>query len=195
MLSGLKPTDEELNNIRQGRFKIHRIDLNKAILFGSKDQAQLYLARIKEHGTYPRRKKDVEKNGVYFGKTSKRTTLLYYHKGNEIVAHKKQQTNLTVELKAYADCMVRCEVRLFSQHLRDNNLNYGYQWGEKLVKQIVNEQHSLLKVPPPITEKDLPPRYVRFLATSRQGSLPIAYTPKTIARYKRDLAKQYGVMV
>lgn len=195
MLSGLKPTDEELNDIKQGRFKIHRIDLNKAILFGSKDQAQLYLARIKEHGTYPRRKKDVEKNGVYFGKTSKRTTLLYYHKGNEIVAHKKQQTNLTAELKAYADCMVRCEVRLFSQHLRDNELQYGFKWDHNLVKQTVDEQHSLLNLPTPITEKNLPAKFIRFLATSKQGALPIAYTPATIARYKRDLAREYGVMV
>lgn len=99
MLNGLQPTDEELESVKQGRFKVHRIDLNKAMLFDSKEQAQLYLALIKEHGSYPRRKKDVEKNGVYFGKTSKRTTLVYYHKGNELLAHKKQQANLTVSVR------------------------------------------------------------------------------------------------
>ncbi|WP_291354432.1 phage/plasmid replication protein, II/X family [Acinetobacter sp. UBA3106] len=190
----LMPTQDELDNIKQGMFKIHRIDLNKAILFEDKQQAQLYLAMIKEHGTYPRRKKETHGNGTYFGLKSTRTTLLYYHKGTEVSSHKKQQQRITAELKAYADCMVRCEVRLFSQHLRDNNLNYGYQWCENLVKQIVEEQHSLLNLPPPITEADLEPKYVRFLATSRQGALPIAYTPKTIARYKRDLAK-LGVSV
>ena len=81
--------------------------MNKAILFQDKLQAQLYLALIKEHGTYPRRKKETQGNGAYFGLQSKRTTLLYYHKGNELNAHKKQQSSVTAELKAYADCMVR----------------------------------------------------------------------------------------
>ena len=195
MLDAVTPSEDEMNHIKEGHFKIHRIDLNKAILFSDKQEAQLYLAIIKEHGTYPRRKKDTKGNGTYFGLQSKRTTLLYYHKGNEIEAHKKQQRAITPELKAYADCMVRCEVRLYSQHLRDNQLNYGYSWNQSLVKNIVDEQHSLLNLPQPIAEADLPPRYVRFLATSKQGALPIAYTAKTIARYKRDLAKQYGVMV
>lgn len=191
----LMPTQDELDNIKRGMFKIHRIDLNKAILFEDKQQAQLYLAMIKEHGTYPRRKKETQGNGTYFGLKSTRTTLLYYHKGTEVSSHKKQQQRITAELKAYADCMVRCEVRLFSQHLRDNQLNYGYHWSEDLVVETIEQNHALLNLPPPIAEADLPARYVRFLATSKQGVLPIAYTPTTIARYKRDLAKQYGVMV
>ena len=195
MLDAVIPNEDEINHIKEGHFKIHRIDLNKAILFQDKQAAQMYLEIIKEHGTYPRRKKDIKRNGTYFGLQSKRTTLLYYHKGNELSAHKKQQSSITAELQAYADCMVRCEVRLYSQHLRDNQLNYGYSWNQALVKKIIDEQHSLLNLPQPIAEADLPPRYVRFLATSKQGALPIAYTAKTIARYKRDLAKQYGVMV
>ena len=191
----LMPTQDELDNIKRGMFKIHRIDLNKAILFEDKQQAELYLAMIKEHGTYPRRKKETQGNGTYFGLKSTRTTLLYYHKGTEVSSHKKQQQRITAELKAYADCMVRCEVRLFSQHLRDNQLNYGYHWNEDLVVETIEQNHALLNLPPPIAEADLPARYVRFLATSKQGALPIAYTPTTIARYKRDLAKQYGVMV
>lgn len=195
IFDALKPKKDELDDIKQGVFKIHRIDLNKAILFEDKQQAQLYLAMIKEHGTYPRRKKETHGNGTYFGLKSIRTTLLYYHKGTEVGSHKKQQQRITAELKAYADCMVRCEVRLFSQHLRDNQLNYGYHWNEDLVVEIVEQNHALLNLPPPIAEADLPARYVRFLATSKQGALPIAYTPTTIARYKRDLAKQYGVML
>lgn len=92
MLDAVTPSEDEMNHIKEGHFKIHRIDLNKAILFSDKQAAQLYLATIKEHGTYPRRKKDTKGNGTYFGLQSKRTTLLYYHKGNEIEAHKKTAT-------------------------------------------------------------------------------------------------------
>lgn len=194
-VDALNPTSDELENIKQGMFKIHRIDLNKAIVFDSKPEAQLYLAKIKEHGTYPRRKKETHGNGTYFGLKSTRTTLLYYHKGTEVGSHKKQHKRITAELQAYADCMVRCEIRLYSQHLRDNNLNYGHVWDHDLVVKTVEEQHALLNLPPPIAEADLPPKYVRFLATYKQGALPIAYTAATTARYKRELAKMYGMVL
>ena len=109
------PTDTEIENIKLGLFRIYRIDVNKALLFDDKQKAQQYLSSIKEHGTYPRRDREVENNGIYFGKGSKRTTLLYYFKGQEIRSHNKQQTTLTTELREYADRMIRCEVRLFNQ--------------------------------------------------------------------------------
>ena len=150
VFDALTPTNDELDNIKQGLFKIHRIDLNKAILFADKQQAQVYLAKIKEHGTYPRRKKETQDNGTYFGLRSTRTTLLYYHKGTEVSTHKKQHKRITAELQAYADCMVRCEVRLYSQHLRDNNFNYGHVWDHDLVVKTVDDQHALLNLPAPI---------------------------------------------
>ena len=127
----ITPTDKEIENLKLGLFSIYRIDVNKALLFDDKQKAQQYLTSIKEHGTYPRRDREVEKNGIYFGKGSKRTTLLYYFKGQEIRSHNKQQTTLTSELREYADRMVRCEVRLFSQQLRDSELQYGYCWNEE----------------------------------------------------------------
>ena len=195
MFGAIQPTSLELEDIKLGQFKIYRIDLNKALLFEDKQKAQQYIDLIKEHGTYPRRKREVENNGIYFGKGSTRTTLLYYYKGKEVDSHKKQQVNLTPELKTYADRMVRCEVRLFSQHLRDQDLQYGYCWNEDLIKELIEDYHYLLNLPEPISDLDLPSKFIRFLAANKQGALPIAYTATTIARYKRVLAKQYGVML
>lgn len=195
MFDCLQPTEDELINLKQGAFQIYRIDLNKALVFESKEKAQHYLALIKEHGTYPRRERELRDNGIYFGFGSKRTTLLYYYKGNEVKSHKRQQVSLTPELRAYADLVVRCEVRLFSQQLRDNESQYGYCWNEDLVRELVESYHSSLNLPDPISDQDLPSKYVRFLATARQGALPIAYSAATIARYKRVLAKEYGVVL
>ena len=195
IFDAITPTTVELENLKLGKFKIYRIDLNKALLFDDMQKAQQYLALIKEHGTYPRRKREVENNGIYFGKGSKRTTLLYYYKGKEVTTHKKQQVNLTPELKAYADRMVRCEVRLFSQQLRDDQLQYGHCWNEELIKQLVDGYHDILNLPEPISDLDLPPKYVRFLATQKQGALHIGYTASTTARYKRILARDYGLVV
>ena len=191
----ITPTTVELDNIKYGLFNIYRIDLNKALMFENQEKAQQYLNLIKEHATYPRRKREVENNGIYFGKGSKRTTLLYYYKGKEVTSHKKQQANITPELKAYADRMVRCEVRLLSQQLRDDQLQYGHCWNEELIKQVVENYHNLLNLPEPISDLDLPPKYVRFLATKKQGALHIGYTASTRALYKRILARDYGLIV
>lgn len=195
IFDAINPTETELDNLKLGKFSIYRIDLNKALLFEDKQKAQQYLTLIKEHGTYPRRKREVEKNGIYFGKGSKRTTLLYYFKGQEIGIHIKQQVGLTPELKEYADRMIRCEVRLFSQQLRDQKLQYGDCWNEELIKELVDGYHDLLNLPEPISELDLPSKFIRFLATQKQGALHIGYTASTTARYKRDLARDYGLMV
>ncbi|MCH7310613.1 phage/plasmid replication protein, II/X family [Acinetobacter sp. ANC 4805] len=195
IFNAITPTDTEIENIKLGLFRIYRIDVNKALLFDDKQKAQQYLTLIKEHGTYPRRDREVEKNGIYFGKRSKRTTLLYYFKGQEVRTHNKQQIGLTSELKEYADHMVRCEVRLFSQQLRDSELQYGYCWDEELIQQLVEDSHCKLNLPEPISEIELPAKYIRFLATQKQGALHIGYTASTTARYKRVLARDYGLMV
>lgn len=195
IFNAITPTDTQIENIKLGLFRIYRIDINKALLFDDKEKAQQYLTLIKEHGTYPRRDREVEKNGIYFGKRSKRTTLLYYFKGQEVRSHNKQQTTLTTKLKEYADRMIRCEVRLFNQQLRDNELQNGYSWNEELVKHLVEDSHSKLNLPEPVSEIELPAKYIRFLATQKQGALPMGYTTGTITRYKRDLARDYGLMV
>ena len=46
-----------------------------------------------------------------------------------------------------------------------------------------------------MSEIELPAKYIRFLATQKQGALHIGYTASTTARYKRDLARDYGLMV
>ncbi|WP_228271911.1 phage/plasmid replication protein, II/X family [Acinetobacter soli] len=195
IFNAITPTDTEIENIKLGLFRIYRIDINKALLFDDREKAQQYLTLIKEHGTYPRRDRNVEKNGIYFGKGSKRTTLLYYFKGQEIRSNNKQQTMLTTELREYADRMIRCEVRLFNQQLRDNELQNGYSWNEELVQKFVEDSHSKLYLPKPISEIELPAKYIRFLATKKQGALHMGYTASTTARYKRDLARDYGLMV
>jgi len=108
---------------------------------------------------------------------------------------KKQQANITPELKAYADRMVRCEVRLYSQQLRDDQLQYGHCWNDELIKQLVQDNHNRLNLPEPISEIELPSKFIRYLATHKQGASHTAYTVSTIARYKRDLARDYGLIV
>jgi II/X family phage/plasmid replication protein len=107
----ITPTQQQLEDIQNGYFKVNKIDVNKAILFETKDQSLQYLERLKFNASYARFEKHVEKNGIYFGYDSKRKTFKYYHKGTEIGINKKYHSK-TDELQALANRMIRCELRL-----------------------------------------------------------------------------------
>lgn len=188
----ITPTQQQLDAIKKGYFKIHVIDVNKAILFETKDKSLQYLERLKYHASYARFDKHVESNGIYFGYLSKRKTLKYYHKGTEIANNKKYQ-HKTDELQALADRMIRCELRLRSRELKDNNLLNGFNWTPETVKQLIDDAHNRLTLPKQINfPEDLPSKYRRFITCFKAGSLD-GYTTSTIDRMRRDLMKNYGV--
>jgi len=189
----ITPTQQQLDDIQKGYFKIHMIDVNKAILFENKDKSLKYLERLKLHSSYPRFDKHVESNGIYFGYDSRRKTLKYYHKGTEIANNKKYQHN-TDELQALADRTIRCELRLKSRQLKDNNLLNGFNWTPETVRQLIDNAHSRLIMPKEISfPEDLPSKYRRFISCFKAGSLVESYTTSTIDRMRRDLMKNYGV--
>lgn len=189
----ITPTQQQLDDIQKGYFKIHMIDVNKAILFENKDKSLKYLERLKLHSSYPRFDKHVESNGIYFGYLSKRKTLKYYHKGTEIANNKKYQ-HKTDELQALADRMIRCELRLRSRELKDSNLLNGFNWTPETVRQLIDDAHSRLIMPKEISfPEDLPSKYRRFISCFKAGLLVESYTTSTIDRMRRDLMKTYGV--
>lgn len=188
----ITPTQQQLDAIQKGYFKIHMIDVNKAILFETKDESLQYLERLKYHASYARFDKVVKPNGIYFGWDSKRKRLKYYHKGTEVANNKKYQHN-TDELQALADRMIRCELRLMSRELKDNNLLNGFNWTPETVKQLIDDAHNRLTLPKQINfPEDLPSKYKRFITCFKAGSLD-GYTTSTIDRMRRDLIKNYGV--
>lgn len=188
------PTQQQLDNILLGYFKIDKIDINKAVLFDSKDEALQYLERLKYHSSYPRFDKKVENNGVYFGYESERKVIKYYYKGHEIITNNKYQQNLDNDLMELANKMVRCELTLKWRELYDNELLNGYDWDSETVKRLIDNTHSQLRMPEPIKfPTDLPAKYIRFISCFKAGTLVIGYTPLTINRMKRDLMRLHGV--
>lgn len=189
----ITPTQQQLDDIQKGYFKIHVIDVNKAIFFDNKDKSLQYLERLKLHSSYARFDKVVKPNGIYFGYDSQRKTFKYYHKGNEVNINKKYQ-HKTDELQALADRMIRCELRLKWRELKDKSLLNGFNWTPDIVKQLIDDAHSQLIMPKQINfPEDLPIKYRRFISCFKAGSLVESYTKSTIDRMKRDLIKNYGV--
>lgn len=190
----ITPTKEQLDGILMGYFKVHEIDINKAILFNNKNDSLQYLERLKFHSSYPRFEKTTKANGVYFGYDSMRKTIKYYHKGREILANSKYQHSIDKDLKALASKMIRCEMRLKWRELNDKELLNGYNWNAETVKYLIDKAHEQLRLPKLIEfPNGLPTKYKRFISCYKAGTLVEGYTKLTIDRMKRDLMRLYGV--
>ena len=193
----IEPTPEQMEAIRQGLFEVSVVDVNKALMFQDRQEALKYLERLKHVSSYPYRKnkKDVENNGVYFGKTSKRWLIKYYHKGNEILANKKHQTAITPELTELAEKMIRCEMRIKWHQLNDWDLLTGDRWDDATVKKLIDDAHSKLRLPASIDVTGLPKPFIKFISCFKAGTVVDCYTSQTISKMTADLIRKYGIDV
>lgn len=196
---GIQPTEEELKDVQDGKFRLFRVDVNKAILFGSKVAALDYLEHLKSTASYPYRKKTIYSNGVYFGMRSKRWCLKFYHKGTEVQVHKNGEYHLDDEIKALADLMVRAEMRINSQQLKEWDLAFGYQWSKDIAHSLLERTLSKLEVPTkPVAAEE--PKFEssadrKFYKCWLDGDAEICYSLRTIQRYTKRFLHEYGINI
>ena len=192
----IEPTPEQMEAVRQGLFEVSMVDVNKALMFQDRQEALKYLERLKHVSSYPYRKdKEIENNGVYFGKTSKRWLIKYYHKGNEILANNKHQTAITPALTELAEKMVRCEMRIKWHQLNDWDLLTGDRWDAATVKKLIDDAHSKLRMPASIDVTGLPKPFIKFISCFKAGTVVDCYTSQTISKMTADLIRKYGIDV
>ena len=196
---GIQPTEEELKDIQDGKFRLFRVDVNKAILFESKVAALDYLEHLKNTASYPYRKKTIYSNGVYFGMRSKRWCLKFYHKGTEVRVHKNGEFPLDDKLKALADLMVRAEMRINSQQLKDWDLAFGHQWSKDIAHSLLERTLSKLEVPTkPVAAEE--PKFEssadrKFYKCWLDGDAEANYSLRTIQRYTKRFLQEFGINI
>jgi II/X family phage/plasmid replication protein len=195
---GIEPTEQELKDIQDGKFRLFRVDVNKAILFGSKVAALDYLEHLKSTASYPYRKKTIYSNGVYFGMRSKRWCLKFYHKGTEVQVHKNREFTIDDEMKALADLMVRAEMRINSQQLKEWDLLFGYQWSKETAQSLLDTTLNKLAVPTkPSVEADKMQTVAdrKFYKCWLAGDVEICYSTRSIQRYIQRFLREYGINI
>jgi II/X family phage/plasmid replication protein len=195
---GIQPTEEELIDVQDGKFRLFRVDVNKAILFGSKVAALDYLEHLKSTASYPYRKKTIYSNGVYFGMRSKRWCLKFYHKGTEVQVHKNREFTIDDEMKALADLMVRAEMRINSQQLKEWDLLFGYQWSKETAQSLLDTTLNKLAVPTkPSVEADKMQTVAdrKFYKCWLAGDVEICYSTRSIQRYIQRFLREYGINI
>lgn len=193
---GISPTDEELDQIKKGQFRLFRVDINKPIYFSSKLVALEYLEHIKRNGSYPYRFKSIYQNTVYFGMRSKRWSLKFYHKGTEVKAHKNKDYQIDEATLALADLMIRAEVRINSQQLKEWDLQFGYQWSCEHIEQLFNKLLNKLILPQQEEQIDLSTMTKadrKFHDAWMNNKTTEYYSFKTFQRYQKKFLELYGI--
>ena len=87
-----------------------------------------YLDQLKTGGYYPYKSIKIYQNGVYFGQSSKRWVLGYYHKGKEIDQQRTKKDIVSPELKALADVTIIAQIKIYYKQLKDWDLMFAWQW-------------------------------------------------------------------
>jgi len=146
-LSIIQP-DWVMQNMRSGAYTISRIDLNRGYSFRNRPETLAYLYNA-SHTSRTRSQNAVTKGStVYFNKASKRWSFKMYSKGQEIENNKKDQNvSLTEDLKSWVDALLRFELTIKSNELREKGLHLASNWSKMNAIELFNQYASKIQMP------------------------------------------------
>lgn len=123
--------DHVFNMVSAGAYSLSRVDINRMFALGSRAEVLAYLYAMSMN-TRTRSQGPITRGStVYLNKTSRRWIFKFYSKGQELnlKRNRKQGTlDLPLNLKEWADAMLRAELTLKSNELRDLRLHVASNW-------------------------------------------------------------------
>lgn len=110
---------------------VTRVDINYSYHLSNSNQVKQWLYSAESSCRMKHRGRGLLNEGtLYFGKGSKRSTLKFYHKGQEIKDNKKYQYVTHPILTEYADKSLRCELKISSLEIASLGLRKLWDWKE-----------------------------------------------------------------
>jgi II/X family phage/plasmid replication protein len=120
-----------LERLSGGDYTLSRIDINRMFTLGNRAEVLAYLYNLSLNSR-TREQGPVSKGStVYFNKSSKRWTIKAYCKAQEVALRRNQKQgtiDLPQDLKDWVEPMLRVELTLKSNELREHNLHIAANW-------------------------------------------------------------------
>lgn len=194
-LLGVSPTQHNWDSIIQGNYSLKRVDCTMMVDLGSLNDVEAAIFSLEQYATMRYRGRGILLKGtLYFGKNSRRWTLVIYAKGREIQARGHQLPNEinTPSMVAYASSKLRLELRFRSMELKDRGLNIASNWGDNTSEESLHESIRGLNVSgkhtiPPKLLAALPSRLIGVYALWKEGhDIKAMYPRKTFYRYRKQ---------
>lgn len=143
LLPSLHPTDLDRRRWQDFSFELRRIDLTRMFCLNNRSDVRSWL-RVASETAYlkHRGRGSLTKNGtLYFGKHSRRWSLKFYCKGDELEAGKDHGLPTDIPeragLLAFADRALRSEVVIRSMELKRRKLNWACAWDENTGSELL----------------------------------------------------------
>lgn len=127
------PTAKDIRNWHEGNFKLSRVDTTSMFALDSVQSVRSWLYSAERSCHLRNRGRGVFSGStLYFGKNSRRWSLKFYGKYDEIFSkssgHEIPAEIITDELVSYAEVALRAEVCLRAIELKDRKLELGKNW-------------------------------------------------------------------
>lgn len=175
--------------------RLTRIDLAAMFHMDNAKSVNSWLRSAEFSANLRHRGKGQMTNGtLYFGKHSRRWSLKFYHKGQEVRDNKKHQRELPDSLLQFADKSLRAEIVLRGKELDKLGLSVIGEWDNVNVEDVYNSYLSRLELSENMTsidpEKlaDLPPRLKGVYRCWENGDdMRQMYSKSTFYRYRRQM--------
>lgn len=129
---------------------LSRVDINQMYDLGSRSNVLAYLNHLGKNSRTRSQSAVVKGTTVYHNKTSRRWSAKFYSKGQEIELarnNKHGSISLTDSVKTYAAPMLRTEITLKSNELREHNLHRVGTWNTVDCEQIYNDYYERITMP------------------------------------------------
>ena len=195
----LTPTDLDLHSWKTGLYELKRVDCTAMWDLPRRSDVRAWL-RAAEMQSKSRHGRPVTTGGtLYFGKNSRRWSVKFYSKGDEVDArgHKlPYEIELRDNLIEYADNKLRGELTLRSIQLKEKSLSVAQAWSEstpidQLIKYIeslnMSEQFSIT----PVDLEGLPARLIAVYTLWKDGvDLRAMYPKASFYRYRSEFLKK-----
>ena len=126
------PSIDDINAWRSGDYSLHRVDVTDSYKLPTRSDVLTWLRAAEQTAYLSHRGRGqlVKGSTLYFGKTSRRWSLKLYAKGQEIEDNASHQPALQdlPAARAWADNVLRAEMVIRGQQLRDWGLSSGTAW-------------------------------------------------------------------
>lgn len=203
-LLGLCPTDLQRALWRRGAFELTRVDVTASYNLPGRADVRAWL-RSAEYSAYlkHRGRASLIKNGtLYFGQHSRRWSLKFYSKGDELDSGKghglPSELPMVGDLRAWANDKLRVELVMRAMELKRRGLALAASWRDNVAVDLFNTilegldlsaQHTLSSA----ALESLPPHLLRVYHLWQAGQdIRALYSRATFHRYRNAL-KPYGI--
>jgi II/X family phage/plasmid replication protein len=202
---GLPASDADRADWAAGAYDLSRVDVTGSIRLDSGDQVRKVLGLLGRVVRTKHQAATVRSDTVYVGQGSRRISLKFYDKGEEIRSTKKGHglcTGLPGEnrekLTEHADGLLRVELTLRGMELRERGLHRASRWTGDVALGLLRERMAALELNDSVVLADdlldqLPGKLVAVYDAWQAGrDIRRLYSRATFYRYRAALLA-YGV--